>query len=137
VAKRFFLKVSGMDRNEEMTRIRPNLNGIPKTADEAQLFFSHTLKPVLKLQTPVLLAYMKGFAERKSKHFSIYKTAEKVRFLKVLLRENDRLHQGIYGILNGVMTLTEVEQFNGLSEKLERIVMREVEAVVEKNTVML
>ena len=125
-----------MDRNEEITRIRPNRNGTsaPKGAKE---FYDHTLKSVIQMQAPVLLSFLKRYAYRKSKHFSLYKTTEKVRFLKVLLRENELVHQSLYGIVHGVLTTDEIDFFFDHIESLEKAVLRDVEALIEKNTVML
>lgn len=127
-----------MNRNEEITRLRPDLSAeLSTNGDEIMAYFNLTVMPVLKLQSPVLLKFLQQWAQRKSKHFELYKTTEKIRFVKVLLRENDLVHQAVLGIVHGALTTDECQYLFKHSDVLEKKIMKQVEGMVESNAVAI
>lgn len=128
----------GMDRNETIKSLRPERNGSQRVnGDETTAYYNEVVLPIIEMQRTVILAFLQRWATRKSKHFELYKNAEKVRFLKVLIRENELINQGLIGLIHGVMTPAEIDTFFAHYDALEKKVMREVESLVDQYAVLM
>ena len=115
-------------RDSALARLRPTV----ETADgalPAEAFQNDVLRPILKLQHPLLLAAWHRYAERQKGRFYKLNRPEQEDYLRHALKTNRELRSFYLGLVSGVMTEEEWGAFRQYEKELSR---RTMDMVVER-----
>ncbi|MEI6408405.1 MAG: hypothetical protein WCR52_03410 [Bacteroidota bacterium] len=110
-------------RNEQLlVKARPLLNlDHPQTGpDEA--FQNKTLRPILKMQHPLLLAAFEHYSEKRFQNFIGLPVEARGAWITESLRNDARLRNILTGMVIGQFTTAEFQEFTeNRSEKMRRL----------------
>lgn len=96
-------------RDSALLALRPTVDADPEaTASEVEAFLHLTLRPVLKLQNPVLLQLVARDVARRIPGFSDFAVDDQRDRLATTLRSDSRLKQALVGVVYGAFTEAEL-----------------------------
>ncbi|GAB5537820.1 MAG: hypothetical protein Rubg2KO_40690 [Rubricoccaceae bacterium] len=96
-------------RDSALLALRPSVQADPDAAaSDVEAFLHRTLRPVLKLQNPVLLQLVARDVARRVPDFSRFAVDDQRERLATRLRTDSRLKQGLVGVVYGAFTEAEL-----------------------------
>lgn len=112
-------------RDAALLALRPRLtdaDGRPLTAapDTPEAFQNEVLRPILKLQHPLLLATWHRYAERQKGRYHKLNRPEREAYLRHALQTNRELRSFLLGLVCAVMTEGEWGAFRQNERELSR-----------------
>lgn len=115
-------------RSSDLLRIRPE--GIasailPGTSGD-ECFQNHTLRPILKLQNPLLLAAFRNYVQKHKSTFYDLGTERKMRFIENAIQRDIKFRNSLKGMIIGHFTLDEYESYIRNSSALNKRMMNMV-----------
>lgn len=116
------------DRHHDILRIRPELKKL-KTFDSMrseERFQNQTLRPVLKLQNPLLLAAFIIYAIKHKNVFFDLGTEKKLQYIETAIHKDQKFRNALKGMLLGAFTVTEYTEYCQNSSKLNKRMMNMV-----------
>ena len=93
------------DRDRALLALRPSVATKPASGVEG--FLHETLRPVLKLQNPVLLALVSAEVRKRVAGFAAFAPDDQRQRLAEVVRRDSRLKQVLFGVVLGVLTSEE------------------------------
>ena len=129
-----------MSRSESVVSIRPILpiENTNKTTQE--LFQNEVLRPILKFQNDVFLSCFKHSKQFQKYYKRIDKTnlLTKERGLKEFLKNNNKFRDKLYGMIIGMMAVTEYDTYmENESEYNRRIISMLTKRIVSQFDILL
>jgi hypothetical protein len=101
--------------------IRPIITTIQETSfSSLESFQNTTLRPIIKLQHPILIGLFKNTIDQNKGDFNNLKKISKKEFITNELRKNIPLRNQVIGIVVGMFTPKEFFQYTELKSDLDR-----------------
>lgn len=121
---------------EKTNKQRPEL---PKTLldnarTEAEDFQNRVLRPIIKMQSDLLIAYVNSKLESLSVQFSTLTKDEQTHYLTQLFMKDIAFKREVIGMILGHLTLEEYRTYAGLTKELNR---RIVQIILQRATDIL
>jgi hypothetical protein len=121
-------------RDLQLKSIRPQLTLDTTLSSKEEQFQNNTLRPILKLQHPLLVAIYKKGTE---KHFNISQNLpknEKILLIASLIKNDHKLRQVLSGTVIGHFTMEEYAEFQqneaGLMRRLIALLVQRLQSEV-------
>ena len=116
------------DRPNDLKRIRPQ---IKKTKTFSQMgveerFQNETLRPILKLQNPLLLAVFKNYIEKYKGVFYELSIEKRLAYIENALCKNQKFRNAVKGMIIGHFTVAEYIAYSSRSSALNKRMMQMV-----------
>ena len=98
-------------RDAKLVDLRPSLNIHTALSGPLETFQNKTLRPILKVQNPVILALVTVYLKKYCPRFSTYSRMEKMTYVRNLLRRDSRPKNMLVGMVAGHFTNEEFAFF--------------------------
>lgn len=111
---------------EKTNKQRPDL---PKTLldtvqTEAEDFQNRVLRPLIKMQSDLLIAHVNSKLESLSVHFSTLTKDEQTHYLTQLFMKDIAFKREVIGMILGHLTLEEYRTYTSLTKELNRRIIQ-------------
>lgn len=111
---------------EKTNKQRPEL---PKTLldnvrTEAEDFQNRVLRPIIKMQSDLLIAHVNSTLESLSVQFSTLTKDEKTQYLTQLFMKDIAFKREVIGMILGHLTLDEYRTYTSLTKELNRRIVQ-------------
>lgn len=124
-----FIKTNAMSsRSSDLLRIRPQgiaCEIIPGMSGD-EYFQNQTLRPILKLQNPLLLAAFRNYVQKHKGTFYDLSGERKLRFIENAVQRDIKFRNSLKGMIIGQFTLDEYESYIRNSSALNKRMMNMV-----------
>lgn len=105
--------------DEQRLALRPDLSLAPAAAPEEQ-FQNNTLRPIMKLQAPLLQAVLRMFLTKRKVKIYEAPAAEKIAKVKEMVTRDNRLRGLLFGIALGQFTAEEMNYYVAHESEVNR-----------------
>lgn len=94
---------------DNRTDIRPNIRGINNIENKTikESFQNKSLRPILKLQHDLLIAYFKTYISSKKSKFENMSNLQKIKFIKNVFTKDNTFKTELKGLIIGHFTIEE------------------------------
>lgn len=125
------------DRPNDLLRIRPE---IKKTQDFKNMsieerFQNKTLRPILKLQNPLLIVVFRNYIQKRKGVFYELSLGKKLAYIETSLIKDQKFRNAIKGMLIGHFTITEytvyLKQSSSLNKRMMNLVIERLKDQVQ------
>ena len=125
------------DRPNDLLRIRPE---IKKTQDFKNMsieerFQNKTLRPILKLQNPLLIEVFRNYIQKRKGVFYELSLEKKLAYIETSLIKDQKFRNAIKGMLIGHFTITEytvyLKQSSSLNKRMMNLVIERLKDQVQ------
>ena len=125
------------DRPNDLLRIRPE---IKKTQDFKNMsieerFQNKTLRPILKLQNPLLIVVFRNYIQKRKGVFYELSLEKKLAYIETILIKDQKFRNAIKGMLIGHFTITEytvyLKQSSSLNKRMMNLVIERLKDQVQ------
>ena len=120
------IKVKTMnDRHNDILRIRPQIkkNQTFETMSSEERFQNSTLRPVLKLQNPLLLASFVNYATKHKGVFFDISVDKQMGYIENAIHKDQKFRNALKGLIIGQFTMEEYMTYTQNSSKLNKRMM--------------
>lgn len=116
------------DRPNDLLRIRPEIKKTKtfQQTSAAENFQNQTIRPILKLQNPLLLAVFENYIHKRKGVFYDLNIEKKMAYIEHAIFKDQKFRNLIKGILIGHFTLDEYTLYCTDSSALNKRMMRMV-----------
>ena len=113
------------DRPNDMRRIRPEIGKtqLPKGMTDAERFQNNILRPILKLQNPLLLAVFQNYIEKRKGVFYTLHTSKRLEYIEKALFKDQKFRHALQGMIIGLFTVAEYQQYSKNASALNKRMM--------------
>ena len=100
------------DRPNDLIKIRPilNLKKSSQISDE-ESFQNHTLRPIIKLQSPLLIETYKNYIDKHKNVFYDLSNEKKLDYIENSLNKNQKFRNLLKGMITGLFTVEEYLEY--------------------------
>ena len=111
---------------EQRLALRPTIASAVVRADMSadEQFQNATLRPILKLQHPLLMQVLSHFLQSRKKDFKQLSAAKKEAYIYDLLLKNQALKNELKGMLIGQFTLAEYQKYQQQAQAINKRMMQ-------------
>jgi hypothetical protein len=110
-----------MQQRDDLVRgIRPDLALKPSEAGSSEQFQNQTLRPILKLQHPLLVALFRQDIEHRKNAFHALSKPDRLQYIEHTIRTDLKFKNRLLGMLIALFTGSEFEQFRHAEPELTR-----------------
>jgi hypothetical protein len=117
------------NRTQNLQNIRPEINVKVDQSNALELFQSKTLRPVLKFQNELILAFFSSHLNENKILFNTLKDEKKEEIIHAALKKNISLKKELLGMTVGLFT---VEEFSFYIYNKPEISKRIVELIIRR-----
>ena len=116
------------DRPNDLLRIRPQIKKTQQfsTTSTEERFQNETLRPILKLQNPLLLAVFHNYIEKRKGVFYDLGLEKKLAYIESSLIKDQKFRNSVKGMLIGHFTVAEYHLYSLNSSSLNKRMMNMV-----------
>ena len=116
------------DRPNDLLRIRPQIKKTQQfaTTSADERFQNETIRPILKLQNPLLLAIFHNYIEKRKGVFYDLGVEKKLAYIENSLIKDQKFRNSVKGVIIGQFTLDEYQQYSLNSSSLNKRMMNMV-----------
>ncbi len=108
-------------RDTGLIKLRPSIDVITHSDDDKLLKFQQvTLRPILKLQHPVLQLFATDFLSKSNKGFYSLNLSDQVNILQQTIKGNITFKKLLTGIIIGQFTVEEMEIYLNHQEEINK-----------------
>jgi len=102
--------------------IRPEISGINEVKDisDIEYFQNTTLRPIIKLQHSLLIAFYKNYLISRKTDFKNLSKEQSVLFIENSLAKDNRLKNRVLGLIIGLFTLEEYQIYTEKSSEINK-----------------
>ncbi len=113
------------DRHNDILRIRPQIkkNQTFETMSSEERFQNSTLRPVLKLQNPLLLASFVNYATKHKGVFFDISVDKQMGYIENAIHKDQKFRNALKGLIIGQFTMEEYMTYTQNSSKLNKRMM--------------
>lgn len=113
------------DRHNDLLRIRPEIKKHQTFANmsDEERFQNATLRPVLKLQHPLLVAAFINYANKHKGVFYELAIEKRLQYIENAIYKDQKFRNSLKGMLIGQFTVDEYEQYIANSSSLNKRMM--------------
>ncbi len=110
------------DRDQQLLALRPSIPAalLTETISEEENFQNETLRPILKLQNPLLLVLFRQYIKRRKNEFHQLPEPQRPTYVQRALQKDAVLRNTVKGIVIGHFTEAEWERYVALSQPLDK-----------------
>jgi len=127
------------DRHNDLLRIRPEIKKhqtFDNMSDEER-FQNATMRPILKLQNPLLMAAFINYANKHKGVFYELSIKKRMQYIETAVCKDQKFRNSLKGMLIGQFTLEEYEIYIANSSKLNKRMMHLVIARLQDQVQLL
>ena len=119
------------DRPNDLLRIRPEIKKTQQFANMSpdERFQNETLRPILKLQNPLLLVVFHNYIEKRKGVFYSLGLEKKLNYIENSLNRDQKFGDSIKGMVIGLFTM---EEYNAYSRNSSALNKRMMNMVIER-----
>jgi len=99
------------ERDQALLEMRPRLSLDNSKAGEAESFQNKTLRPLLKLQNPLLKIMVREWLDAHKQDLTQQEGEEAKKLIEHILKTNKGLRATLFAMVVGLMTEEEVEEY--------------------------
>ena len=116
------------DRPNDLLRIRPQIKKTQQfaTTSADERFQNETIRPILKLQNPLLLAIFHNYIEKRKGVFYDLGVEKKLAYIENSLIKDQKFRNSLKGVIIGQFTVDEYQQYSLNSSSLNKRMMNMV-----------
>ena len=116
------------DRPNDLLRIRPQIKKTQQfaTTSADERFQNGTIRPILKLQNPLLLAIFHNYIEKRKGVFYDLGIEKKLAYIENSLIKDQKFRNSVKGVIIGQFTVDEYQQYSLNSSSLNKRMMNMV-----------
>ena len=116
------------DRPNDLLRIRPQIKKTQQfsTTSTEERFQNETLRPILKLQNPLLLAVFHNYIEKRKGVFYELGLEKKLTYIESSLIKDQKFRNSVKGMLIGHFTVAEYHHYSLNSSSMNKRMMNMV-----------
>ena len=116
------------DRPNDLLRIRPQIKKTQQfaTTSADERFQNETIRPILKLQNPLLLAIFHNYIEKRKGVFYELGVEKKLAYIENSLIKDQKFRNSVKGVIIGQFTVDEYQQYSLNSSSLNKRMMNMV-----------
>lgn len=116
------------DRHNDLLRIRPELKKTQAfdSMRSEERFQNETLRPVLKLQNPLLIEVFRNYIDKHKGVFYDLGLDKRLAYMETALMKDQKFRNSIKGIIIGQFTVEEYQQYSLNSSSLNKRMMNMV-----------
>ena len=116
------------DRPNDLLRIRPQIKKTQQfaTTSADERFQNETIRPILKLQNPLLLAIFHNYIEKRKGVFYDLGVKKKLAYIENSLIKDQKFRNSVKGVIIGQFTVDEYQQYSLNSSSLNKRMMNMV-----------
>ena len=96
-----------------------------------EFFQNETLRPIMKLQNDLLLAFFKNYIQNSKVNFNQFSTEKKLNFIENAIKKDIKFRNSLKGMVIGFFTL---EEYNRYTENATALSKRITNLLVERIT---
>ena len=113
------------DRPNDLKRIRPQIKKTQQFANMGaeERFQNETLRPILKLQNPLLVAVFHQYVEKRKGVFYDLGLSKKLAYIENSLIKDQKFRNSVKGMIIGQFTVEEYNQYTLNSSALNKRMM--------------
>ena len=113
------------DRHNDILRIRPQIKKHQtfETMSAEERFQNSTLRPVLKLQNPLLLASFVNYATKHNGVFFDIPVDKQMAYIENAIHKDQKFRNALKGLIIGQFTMEEYMTYTQNSSKLNKRMM--------------
>lgn len=127
------------DRHNDLLRIRPEIKKhqtFDNMSDEER-FQNATMRPILKLQNPLLLAAFINYANKHKGVFYELSLDKRLQYIETAVCKDQKFRNSLKGMLIGQFTIDEYQHYISNSSKLNKRMMNLVIARLQDQMQLL
>ena len=112
------------DRPNDLIKIRPvlNLKKSSQITDE-ESFQNDTLRPIIKLQSPILIETYRNYIIKHKKVFYELSNEKKLDYIENSINKNQKFRNLLKGMIVGLFTIKEYDAYRKNSSSLNKRMM--------------
>ena len=112
------------DRPNDLIKIRPilNLKKSSQISDE-ESFQNDTLRPIIKLQSPLLIETYKNYIDKHKNVFHDLSNEKKLDYIENSINKNQKFRNLLKGMITGLFTVEEYLEYKKNSSSLNKRMM--------------
>ncbi|MBT7695418.1 MAG: glyoxalase [Cryomorphaceae bacterium] len=112
------------DRPNDLIKIRPilNLKKSSQISDE-ESFQNDTLRPIIKLQSPLLIETYKNYIDKYKNVFYDLSNEKKLDYIENSINKNQKFRNLLKGMITGLFTVEEYLEYKKNSSSLNKRMM--------------
>lgn len=109
-------------RDKQLLALRPAIPAalVTDTMSEEERFQNETLRPILKMQNPLLLALFRQHVQRRKNEFYQLPEPQRLPYVQQAVQQDATLRNTLKGIVVGHFTEAEWERYTALSRPLDK-----------------
>ena len=113
------------DRHNDILRIRPQIKKHQtfETMSDDERFQNNTLRPILKLQNPLLLASFVNYATKHKGVFFDIPTDKQLAYIENAVHKDQKIRNALKGMIVGQFTVEEYNFYTQNSYQLNKRMM--------------
>ena len=113
------------DRHNDLLRIRPEIKKHKTYANmsDEEHFQNATLRPILKLQHPLIVAAFINYANKHKGVFYELSIDKQLQYIETAIHKDQKFRNSLKGMLIGQFTLAEYEKYTSNSSKMNKRMM--------------
>ena len=113
------------DRHNDILRIRPQIKKHQtfETMSAEERFQNVTLRPILKLQNPLIIASFVNYAIKHKGVFFDIPTDKELAYIENAIHKDQKLRNALKGLVIGQFTMKEYTSYTQNSSKLNKRMM--------------
>ncbi|MDG1386660.1 MAG: glyoxalase [Flavobacteriaceae bacterium] len=125
------------DRPNDLLRIRPEIKKTKQfdSMSTEERFQNETLRPILKLQNPLLIAVFQGYIEMRKGVFYSLSDAKKLDYIEAALIKDQKFNNTIKGMVVGHFTISEYNAYivnaSALNKRIMTMVVKRIKDQVQ------
>ena len=116
------------DRSQNLLGLRPEIPSarINEDTSSDERFQNHTLRPIIKLQNPLLLAVFNNYIVKCKNTFHTFSLGKRMSFIENAVQRDIKFRNSLKGMIIGQFTLEEYEIYIQNSSALNKRMMNMV-----------
>ena len=113
------------DRPNDLLRIRPKLKKTQQflLMGTEERFQNETLRPILKLQNPLIISVFQNYIEKRKGVFYDLSVPKKLAYIEMTLIKDQKFRNSVKGMILGQFTVKEYQTYASNSSALNKRIM--------------
>lgn len=114
-----------LDRSQSLKKIRSDIRKttIRESMSDEERFQNLTLRPILKLQNELLLAFFQNYIQKRKNAFYEMNLDKRMDYISHSVQKDSKLRNSLKGIIIGHFTLEEYREYKENSSALNKRMM--------------
>ena len=127
------------DRHNDLLRIRPEIKKHTNfdTMSDEERFQNSTIRPILKLQQPLLIDAFINYANKHKGFFYELSIEKRMQYIETAICKDQKFRNSIKGMLIGHFTIEEYQRYITNSSKLNKRMMNLVISRLQDQILLL